>query len=214
MNKLPDTKIPVLLFARVSSEDQCYDYQISELKEYCDSKNFEITEIISNNYSGKVGKKRPDLIQLFEMAKKGTFRKVVITSMERLGRDSKMIRRTIDFLHERKIAVVFKNQGFESLDENGEETFITNVLISIYSELCQEDNKQRGIKIRSGLALAKKKGKIIGRQKGWKKDNDKLLKEYSKLARDIKNNLSLNQCIKLHGVSKNTVIKVKRALAM
>lgn len=213
MIELPNAPIPVLLFCRVSSNDQDYDYQITELKQYCANHNYQITEIIANAISGKTGKKRPDLDRLFDLAQNPSFKKVVITSMERLGRDAKMIRRTIDFLHERKISVIFKNQGFESLDENGEETFITNVLISIYSELCQEDNKQRGIKIRSGMSNAVKKGKTIGRPKGWKKGNDQLLKEYSKLAKDIRNGLSLNQCIKIHNVAKNTVIKVKRAIA-
>ena len=212
MNRLPTSKIPVLLFARVSSDDQDYDYQLTELKQYCKSNNYHIVETIANNISGKSGKKRPDLEHLFQLAKKATFKKVIITSVERLGRDAKMIRRTIDFLHEKNVSIIFKNQNFESLDENGEETFITNILISIYAELCQEDNKQRAIKIRSGMANAVKKGKTIGRPKGWQKNNKQLLKDYPKLAKDLKGGLSLNQCVKLHAVAKNTVIKVKRAL--
>src|SRR5690606_3254882 len=131
----------------------------------------------------------------------------------RLGRSARMIRSTIDFLHSYNISVVFKNQNFESLDSNGEETFVTNIMISIYAELAQEDNKLRSQKIRSGIAHAKQNGKILGRPAGYRKADDKLLKEYSKLAKDLRAGLSLNQCIKLHEVSKNTVIKVKRAIA-
>ncbi|WP_299823670.1 recombinase family protein [uncultured Pontibacter sp.] len=206
-------KTPVLLFCRVSSDQQSYEYQLEELKQYCFSKNYEIVETIANNISGRTGNKRPDLEHLFILAKKANFRKVIVTSVERLGRDARMIRKTIDFLHERKISIVFKNQNFESLDEDGEETFVTNILISVYAEVSMEDNKQRSAKIRSGMAHAIKKGKVVGRPPGWRKDNDKLLKEYPKLVRDLKQGLSLNQCTKLHGIAKNTVIKIKKAMA-
>ena len=206
------TTTPVLLFCRVSSDQQSYDYQLEELRQYCDANNYEIVETIANNISGRTGSKRPDLDHLFSLAKKGGFRKVIVTSVERLGRDARMIRRTIDFLHERKISIVFKNQSFESLDTNGEETFVTNILISVYAEVSMEDNKQRSNKIRSGIANAVKKGKVVGRPAGWKKDNVALLKEHAKLVKDLKQGLSLNQCVKLHGVAKNTVIKVKRAI--
>ncbi|HYH16213.1 MAG TPA: recombinase family protein [Flavisolibacter sp.] len=206
-------KIPVLLFCRVSSLQQDYQYQLAELESYCQVHNFHITETIANNISGRTGNKRPDLDHLFQLAKKGTFKKVVVTSLERLGRSAKMIRATIDFLHTYNISVVFKNQNFESLDSNGEETFVTNIMISIYAELAQEDNKLRSQKIRSGIANAKAKGKKLGRPEGYRKDQTALLKEYSKLVKDLKAGLSLNQCIKLHEVSKNTVIKVKRAIA-
>jgi DNA invertase Pin-like site-specific DNA recombinase len=206
------TEIPALIFIRTSSEQQKYDYQFTELEQYCAANNYKIVETIANNISGRTGNKRPDLEHLFTLAKKGIFRKVIVTSIERLGRDAKMIRRTIDFLHERKISIVFKNQNFESLDANGEETFITNILISIYAEVSMEDNKMRSAKIRSGMAHAKKKGKAMGRPSCWKKDSEKLLKEHAKLVKDLKQGLSLNQCVKLHGVSKNTVIKVKRTI--
>ena len=42
---------------------------------------------------------------------------------------------------------------------------------------------------------------------------NELLKKYSKLIPDIKAGISLQKCMKIHGVSKNTVIKIKRALA-
>ena len=213
MIELPSTKVPALLFCRVSSLSQDFRYQIEELQDYCSANNYEIVETIANNISGRTGNKRPDLDHLFKVAKKGNFKKVIVTSVERLGRDAKMIRRTIDFLHEQKISVVFKNQNFESLDSNGEETFVTNILISVYAEVSMEDNKQRSAKIKSGIASAIKRGKVVGRPQGWKKDNDQLLKEHSKLVKDLQKGLSLNQCVKLHGVSKNTVIKVKKIVA-
>jgi DNA invertase Pin-like site-specific DNA recombinase len=100
----------------------------------------------------------------------------------------------------------------ESLDENGKETFVTNIIISIYGELAQEERRILTERVKSGMNNAKLNGKQIGRTKGTVKDDGKLLKEYSKLVIDIKNGLSLNQCVKVHSVSKNTVIKIKKLL--
>ncbi|RNI22648.1 recombinase family protein [Rufibacter latericius] len=206
--------VPVLLFCRVSSSQQDFEYQLTELEQYCLASHYRIAHTIANNISGKSGAKRPDLEELFALAKKGGFRKVIVTSLERLGRNAKMIRATIDTLHAHGISVVFKNQGFESLNVDGEESFVTNIMISVYAELAQEDNRIRSQKIRSGIANAReKRGVQIGRPIGWKKSEEKLLREYAKLAKDLRGGLSLNKCMKLHGVSKNTVIKVKRALA-
>jgi DNA invertase Pin-like site-specific DNA recombinase len=205
--------VPVLLFARVSGDDQDYAYQLRELTDYCTKQGYAVVHTIANNLSGRTGKKRPDLEELFRLARGRRFRKVVVTSIERLGRDARTVRRTIDALHDLGISVVFKAQGIESLNEAGQESFVTNIIISVYAEMGQEDNRQRSQKIRSGLANAKAKGAVLGRPEGWRKDEEALLREYAKLARDLKAGLSLNQCMKLHGLSKNTVIKVRRALA-
>ena len=98
------------------------------------------------------------------------------------------------------------------MDENGHESFVTNIIIGIYSELAQEERRILSERVKSGLQNARKKGKQIGRAKGDVKSKDMLLKQYSKLAIDLKKGFSLNQCMKLHGVAKNTVIKVKKAI--
>ncbi len=65
-------------------------------------------------------------------------------------------------------------------------------------------------KIKKGLEKCKLNGKKIGRPSGTMK-NKELLEKYSELSKDIKI-LSLQQCMKIHKVSKNTVIKVKKAI--
>lgn len=147
-------------------------------------------------------------------AKQRKFDKVLVTEISRIGRNVKDIRNTIDYLHKLKIPIIFKNLGgLESIDENGNESFVTNIIIAIYSELAQEEKRILSERVKSGLENARKKGKIIGREKGTVKDRDKLLKQYKNLANDLKNGFSLKRCVKLHGVSKNTVIKVKKIVA-
>ena len=207
-------KINACLFVRVSMDKQSYERQITELKTYCNQKGYNVTKIIATHISGtKKETERPDLKELFESAKLKEFNKVIVSELSRLGRNAKIIRNTIDFLNNLKIPIVFKNLGgMESLDENGKESFVTNIIIAIYGELAQEEKRLLSERVKSGLNQAKKNGKILGRQPGMIKTDEKLMKEYSKLVVDLKNGLSLRKCMKIHNVSINTVIKVKRKL--
>lgn len=207
------TKVPVCLFMRVSTNKQDYERQLYELMDYCKLQNYEVTKVIASKVSGrKIKGDRADLDLLFNTASTKQFQKVIVLEISRLGRSAKDIRNTITFLHDHKIPVVFKNLGgLESLDANGNETFVTNIIIAIYSELSQEEHKRIRENIISGLKNAKAKGKILGRPEGKIPDKE-YLKKYSKLVTDLKAGLSLNKCVQIHQVTKNTVIKIKRLI--
>ena len=202
------------LFIRVSTDKQDYQRQILELNVFCRQKNLEVAETIATKITGtKTFQDREDLQLLFKSAASKKFDKVVVSEISRIGRNAKDIRNTIDYLHSKKIAIVFRNLGgLESLDDHGNESFVTNIIIAIYSELAQEEKRILSERIKSGLVNAKHKGKQIGRPEG-KQEDEVLLKKYSRLAADLRKGLSLSQCQKLHDVSRNTAIKVKRLLS-
>ena len=202
------------LFIRVSTDKQDYQRQILELNVFCRQKNLEVAETIATKITGtKTFQDREDLQLLFKSASSKKFDKVVVSEISRIGRNAKDIRNTIDYLHSKKIAIVFRNLGgLESLDDHGNESFVTNIIIAIYSELAQEEKRILSDRIKSGLVNARHKGKQIGRPEG-KQDDETLLKRYSRLAADLRKGLSLSQCQKLHDVSRNTAIKVKRLLS-
>lgn len=204
----------VCLFIRVSTQVQDYDRQISDLTLYCKQKGYTISKTIATKVTGtKTLADRQDLQELLAAANQNVFQKVIVTEISRIGRNARDIRNTIDQLHRKKIAVVFKNLGgLESIDENGNESFVTNIIIAIYSELAQEEKRILSERIKSGLAEAKRKGKRMGRPEGVEDISD-LKKKYAKLISDLQRGNSLTECCKLHGVSRNTVIKVKRMMA-
>ena len=199
---------------RVSTDQQDFERQINDLKKFCEQKNFTVAKIIAAKVSGaKTYKDRDDLKELFRAADKKAFDKVVVCELSRLGRNSRDLRSTIYYLHDRQIPVVFQNLGgLESLDESGQESFVTNLIMNVYAELSQEERRLISERVRSGLAAAKQRGQQLGRP-GGKEDDKAVLKKYTKLAADVKRGLSLTECQKLHGVARNTVIKVKRIVA-
>ena len=201
----------VCLLIRVSSEKQDTRRQHLELTDFCKKNKFTIARTISSKISGAKND-RPDIKELLAVAKRREFTKVIVTEISRLGRKAKDIRHTIDRLHEMNVSIVFKNfAGLESLDERGNETFATNIIISIYAELAQEEGRLISERTKSGLAAAKKGGAILGRPEGKEKSRV-FLKKYPRLINDINKGLTLRQCEKLHDVCRNTVIKVKKLI--
>lgn len=206
--------INVCLFVRVSTDKQDYDRQISELTEYVKSKGWAVGRVIATQVSGgKPLKKRPDIDELFEAAEAGEFQKVLVIELSRISRIARDFRDIVYRLHDMGISIIFKNLGgLESLDENGKESFVGNIMMAIYSELAQEERRLISERVKSGMQHAKSKGKQIGRKKGYVKGKEKIYEEYSELIESLKNGLSIRKCIETHGVSKGTVIKVKKIL--
>ena len=67
------------LFIRVSTDKQDYQRQILELNEFCQRKNYEVTETIATKITGtKTFQEREDLQQLFKSAASKRFDKVVL----------------------------------------------------------------------------------------------------------------------------------------
>jgi|SRR6185312_5502268 len=204
----------VCLFIRVSTQHQDYDRQVLELTEYCMDKGFTISKTIATKISGvKQYEERPDVQELFQSAKAKQFDKVVVSEISRIGRNARDIRNTINYLHDRGISIVFRNLGgLESLDDKGAESFVTNIIIAIYSELAQEEKRILSERIKSGLVNARAKGKHIGRPDGTQMTREDILKKYPRLVVDLKIGMSLNAAMKVHELSKGTVIKVKQLI--
>lgn len=206
-------KIRVCIFARVSREKQEFARQLDDLKRYAQERGYAITKTIATKIGGaKTASDRTDLLELLECAKQKAFDKILVTELSRLGRTSKTIRDTIDSLHSSGVSIVFKNLGgIESLDAEGKETFVTNVIIAIHSEMAQEERRLVSSRTKSALNRIRK-FKKLGRPEGSAMDGEMLLKKYAGLSKDIKKGLSLRKCMTIHSVSRNTVIKVKRVV--
>lgn len=202
------------LFIRVSTAKQDYDRQISDLTNYCVQKNYIISKVIATKITGKKTlADRHDLQELLSSANRNEFQKVIVTEISRIGRNAKDIRNTIDLLHQKKIAVVFHNLGgLESLDDSGNESLATNIIIAVFSEISQSETRLLSERIKSGIAESRRKGRKIGRPQGAD-DLVDVKKKYSKLIIDLRKGNSLTQCSKLHGISRNTVIKIKKLIA-
>ncbi|MGP8217473.1 MAG: recombinase family protein [Bacteroidia bacterium] len=203
----------VCLLVRVSTLQQDYDRQVLELNTYCKQQGYTIVKTIASKISGtKTGNDRPDIKELFEAVGRKQIDKVLVTEVSRIGRNARDIKNTISYLHDRGVSIIFKSLGLESLSADGKESFATNIILAIYSEMAQEEKRVLSERIRSGLISARAKGKHIGRKVGSALDREGIIKKYPQLAKDLKNGLSIRKACRFYNVSENTAIKVKRAV--
>jgi DNA invertase Pin-like site-specific DNA recombinase len=207
----------VCLFLRVSTtKHQDFQYQGHELETYCKEKGYIITHTIATKVSGaKRNEERADIMELLDAAKAGRFDKVVVTELSRLGRRAIDLKNTISNLHKMGVSIVFKNLGgLESLVD-GTESLATKIIIAIYGELAESEREMLSMRVKSGMVNAKEKlGKHIGRPRDTKESQEQLLKKYPRLIESLQDGLSIRKAERLHNVSRGTVIKVKRLLAM
>lgn len=206
-----ENKNKICLLVRVSSTKQDFHRQLTELQGYCKMRGFEIVHTIQSIVTGNTSNRnREDIKELLQEAKKGKFSKVVVTEVSRIGRRPDEIKSTLNQLHALNISVVFKSLAVESLDENNQPTFISNLIIAIYSEIAGEETRILSSRIKSGLEHAKKKGTALGRPTGSSQDDKELLKKYRSLIRDLDAGISLRKCQAIHNLSRTTICKVKR----
>jgi DNA invertase Pin-like site-specific DNA recombinase len=204
----------VCILARVSRSHQNPEHQLNTLRQYCERNSLEVVHEISSTVKGSTSnQKREDIKELLLEAKKKPFEKVIVSELSRLGRKPAEVRKTLDELHGLGISLVFTQLGVESLDADGKPTFISSLIIAIHSELAQHETQQLGERIKSGLQLARKQGKKIGRQKGSTESADDFLQKHRKVVKAIEQGLSLRQIQKLHGTSRTTISKIKQALS-
>ncbi|OZU89077.1 resolvase [Virgibacillus indicus] len=139
-------------YARVSTKDQNLGTQIEQLTK------FGVDEIVEEKISG-VSKQKQQLDEL--LSKISTGDTLVVTRMDRLGRNTVQLLQLVEQLREQNIHFVILNLGIDTRTPTGK-FFLT--VMAAFSELDREMIKE---KQRSGIKLAKQKGKYRGRVKKY-----------------------------------------------
>jgi DNA invertase Pin-like site-specific DNA recombinase len=201
------------ILARVSTHHQDTKHQVNALRTYCKSNGLQVVKEVTSTITGNTDNaNREDLRQVMHLAEQGQIDKVVVTELSRIGRKPREINKIIDALTSLGVSIVFTQLGIESLDENGKPTFSGNLVIAIHSEIAQYERQQLSERIKSGIEYARKQGKQIGRKEGSTEDVQEFLHKHRKVVKAIEQGLSLRQIGKVHGTSRTTTCKIKKAM--
>jgi DNA invertase Pin-like site-specific DNA recombinase len=147
----------VAIYARVSSETQDYEMQLQELQALADRSGYEVVEIYAEKISGtKANADRPELKRLMKDARWRRFQKVLVWSVDRLGRSLKNLVDTLTELRDLKIDIFAQQQGIDTGTQMGAMMFS---FISIFSEFETNLRKSRQ---QAGIIRAKASGKTWG----------------------------------------------------
>lgn len=139
-------------YARVSAQDQNLDSQIEQLTKYG------VDEIAQEKVSGVI-KQKQQLDDLLSKIVSGDT--LVVTRMDRLGRNTVQMLQLVEQLQERNVHFVILNLGIDTRTPTGK-FFLT--VMAAFSELDREMIRE---KQRAGIQSAKQKGKYRGRIKKY-----------------------------------------------
>ncbi|MEN3324317.1 recombinase family protein [Mariniflexile soesokkakense] len=167
-------------------------------------------EVIYNDViSGSVPfAKRPKGSELFEAVNNGTINYISVSSIDRLGRNTLDILKTLELFNNKGVTLKVDNLGIESIT-NGKPNQVFNLIISVMSNVSEMERETLLERQREGIALAKLKGVYNGRVKGSTESRDEFLNKYKKVVRQLNKGKSLRDIVDICGVSLGTVQKVK-----
>lgn len=149
----------VAIYARVSTIDQNYEGQLEELRALADRSGWEVVEVYSEKVSGtKETEDRPELKRMMRDARWRKFEKVVVWSVDRLGRSMKNLVLVLNELKDLKIDIFSYKQAIDTSTAMGSMFF---QFLGIFSEFENTIRKERQI---VGIRKAKERGVRFGRK--------------------------------------------------
>lgn len=178
-------------YARVSTEEQCLDRQIDQLKKVGIEEEYIYKEKMSGTKSN-----RPKLKALLNVLEQGDT--VYIESLNRLGRSS------ADLI---TLMQTFANMGVSliSLKEQLDFSSAAGKMMAQFLAILAEFERNCIVeRVNEGLAAARARGRIGGRPATPEKTLDKALKMYDM------HNLTVSEICRACGISRPTLYKALR----
>jgi putative DNA-invertase from lambdoid prophage Rac len=196
----------VAIYTRVSTKDQSCERQVKDLTEYAQRCGYEVVGAFSETMSGM----KVDRIQrkaVMKLAKARDVDAVLVTELTRWGRSTADLVSTINDLFSWNCSLIAQN-GFQC----DLSTPHGKMILGIMATLAEFERDLFAERVRSGVALARSKGKVFGRKPGSKGDkyreDIRVLHEEGKSIRVIAKKVGLEK-----GVVERQVNAIKKAKA-
>ena len=201
----------VVILARVSTDGQEYERQITELAEHCRKMGWEVVRIFANKVSGaKPNEEREELI---EFVKTHQIQRVVCLEISRMGRNTLEALKVIQLLNEHKVSLYVKNYNLETLDSEGKVNPVASLICTILLEIAQMERLTIKERMASGrkryIDRCRREGIKMGRPDTYRKSMEEDKKQYQKEISLIRKGLSLANISAITGTSINTIRKVR-----
>ena len=85
-------------------------------------------------------------------------------------------------------------------------------MLALLAEMARNESETLRERIKSGLALARKRGVVLGRRKGTTLTREEFLRKHKDIVRQLKTEQSLRNTAKIVGKALSTVQRVKAVL--
>lgn len=189
----------VAIYCRVSTNDQSCERQEKDLLDYAKRADFEVHAIFKETASG-IKDDRAQRKKIMSLAQSRLIDAILVTELTRWGRSTIDLMQTIQDLQSWNVSVIAQT-GFQ-FDIS---TAQGKLLASLMASLAEFERDLLRERVRSGLALAKARGKQLGRKHGERPKSDKLAPKVLEL---LNAGLSYRTIADKVGLSKNTVMGI------
>ena len=200
----------VCIYARVSTQGQDYQRQLSELREYASRMNYEVVREFSEKISGaKSVAERQALTELLDYAAANRIDKVLVYECSRISRRAIDFLQVIEQLTQMKVSVYILQNGLETLMADGSVNPIAQLVLGIIGQFNTMERSLIRSRMSSGYQHFRSNGGKVGRKEGYKKSDEQMKEQYSKELSLLKKGLSLRNIQAITGTSVNTLRKLK-----
>lgn len=204
----------VVILARVSTQQQDFDRQITELTEYCDRMNWQIEKVFANKVSGaKSMVERTELQELIQYVKNYKIQRVVCLEISRLGRNTLEALKVIQLLNEHGVSLYVKNYNLETLNPDGKVNPVASLICTILLEIASMERLTIKERMESGrnqyIKKCRENGIKMGRPSTYRKSMEVYKEQYSKEISLLKKGISLRNIHAITNTSINTLRKLK-----
>lgn len=189
----------VALYCRVSTNDQSCERQERDLLAYAERCGYEVAGIWKETASGAKDD-RPARKKVMVLAQARQLDAIVVTELTRWGRSTLDLVHTLQDLQAYGVSLVAQTGlQFDLATSQGK------LIASVMAALAEFERDLLRERVRSGIAAAKARGKVFGRQPGQRVKADKLAPKVLDL---VANGHSYRQIGRLLDLSKNTVLEI------
>ncbi|GBR51572.1 recombinase family protein [Gluconobacter sphaericus] len=188
-----------VIYCRVSTADQSCLRQKDELKRFAERAGYEVSGIFMETGSG-VRVDRAERQKVMALAQAREIDAILVTELSRWGRSTIDLISTLQELESYRVSLIaITGMTFDLATPHG------RMLATVLAGIAEFERDLISERVKSGLAAARARGKVLGRQKGERPKSDRLApkvlalvaekRSYRWIARDL-------------GISKNTVASI------
>ena len=204
----------VVILARVSTQAQDYQRQVTELQEYCDRAGWEVTRVFANKVSGaKAITERTEIVEMVEYIKSNDVKRVVCLEISRLGRNTLEALKVINYLNEHGVSLYIKNYNLETLVD-GKVNPVSSLICTILLEIGSLERNSIIERTTSGrnqyIAKCKEQGIKMGRPSSYRKSDEMYKEQYQKEISLLRKGISLRNVQAITGTAVGTLRKLSR----
>lgn len=191
-------------YNRISTANQNLERQLAKQN----SDEILFNDVVSGSVAFAERKSAKDLIAQIE---NGAITFVVVSSVDRLGRNLHDIINTLEYFNNKGVTLRVDNLGLESMTL-GKVNPTFNLIISVMANVAQMERETLLERQREGIAVAKANGVYNGRVKGSVETDAEILAKYKEVVKFLKMGKSLRDVKSRCNVSLGTVQKVKQII--